>query len=73
MKKLNDAAKLLLLQVIEANGGSIERGALQEAVRELVDSEHVQADFGNRIRVPGAYGSYDFVLTPKGKEAVKGV
>lgn len=70
MKKLNDAAKLLLLQAIEANGGSIERGALREAMRELVDSEHVQADFGNKIRVPGAYASYDFVLTEKGKKVI---
>lgn len=72
MKELNADAKYLLLQLIEANGGSIHRGALHKALENLLTEELVTVDFATQQpRTLADHANYSFNLAPRSRKVLE--
>lgn len=67
-KGLNSAALLMLLRVIELNGGRIHRGALSKAVNELHSMGLITEKFNPPT--PKNHTEYDYLLTDNGQQAL---
>jgi len=65
MSTLNEEAKALLLQVLRANGGSIEQLDLVTALSDLVKEGKVETAFVDR-RGKNYIMKYSYKLTKKG-------
>lgn len=70
-KELNPEAMLMLLRVIELNGGRVHRGAIQKALSNLHFGGEIEEKFTPES--PKNYTEYDFVLTSKGQDALASV
>jgi hypothetical protein len=63
--------KAYLLKFVEANGGSVDRGAFAKVVQELADEGYLEAVFPVKVpRTPKDHYTYTFDLTEKGKGAL---
>jgi hypothetical protein len=67
-KGLTEAARLMLLRVIELNGGRVHRGAIQKTLLELHEQENVEVIFNPET--PKNHTEYDFQLTKKGQDVL---
>lgn len=68
---LNQDAGLLLLRLIEVNGGRIGRGDFTAAVHQMTDIGTIKVKFTPEI--PSNMHSYDYLLTEKGSQVLDAV
>lgn len=63
-----------ILQIMEKEGGTLDRGALNDAMKKLYDEGYVDVRFkGNwPPKVPSDHYNYEYYLTEKGKQTLEG-